>query len=100
MTDLIQRFRERIAARLSDPAVQDWHAKHQHDVHAPCDRCGNTQSLSVRTCCRCTFALCPRCYLKHLFMSSIAQGSLCTAVVEWAEFHAAFRQDTPDAIPA
>jgi hypothetical protein len=99
MTPNLTRLRALLINRASDPAVQQWHAQHANDTHPPCDRCGSAQSLTVRACSRCTFVLCPRCYLKHLFTRSTSR-SLCTSVIEWATFHAAFRQDNPDAEPS
>jgi hypothetical protein len=96
--DELARLQARVAARAADPAVQEWHAQHATDAHPPCDRCGSTRALVLTTCPRCTFALCPVCYLKHLFIRAVSRHSLCTAVVEWATFHAEFRQD--DAEPA
>ena len=93
------RLHARIAARAADPAVQDWHAQHANDPHAPCARCGATHALTLTTCPRCTFALCPTCYLLHVVLrNEPGSESLCLAVQHWAEMHAAFHED--DAEPS
>jgi hypothetical protein len=93
-------IRARLALRATDPAVQDWQAQHATDTHPPCDRCGATSALRLTTCARCTFALCPKCYVLHLVTRyRPGHSTLCNAAVEWATFHAALRTDNDTADP-